>query len=280
MNQPMTSLPPNFRFSQSSLQDYSDCPRRFQLRYLERLDYPAMETEPALENERRLEEGAAFHRLAQQYLAGIPAEKLAPLANTPNLQGWWDNFLDFCQAGLPKAARLLPEVTLSARLGDFRLLAKYDLLALPPDGRALIYDWKTYRHRPRPERLAARWQTRVYRALLWQAGAHLNQGKPFAAESIEMIYWLANAPHEAAHFPYSEAQARRDWDGLGRLAAEIAAAGSFPKTEEKKACLFCTYRSYCGRGVSAGSWEEMEGEEEREEEGFELNFEQIMEIEF
>ena len=28
-------LPVNFTFSQSSLQDYTDCPRRFQLRYID-----------------------------------------------------------------------------------------------------------------------------------------------------------------------------------------------------------------------------------------------------
>ncbi|NCT22292.1 PD-(D/E)XK nuclease family protein, partial [bacterium] len=59
-----------FTFSQSSLQDYADCPRRFQLRYIEQLAWPAVETEPALENERRQQEGLLFHRLAQQHLIG------------------------------------------------------------------------------------------------------------------------------------------------------------------------------------------------------------------
>ena len=46
------SLPEGFRFSQSSLQDYVDCRRRFQLRYLQNLAWPALQSEPALENER------------------------------------------------------------------------------------------------------------------------------------------------------------------------------------------------------------------------------------
>ncbi len=71
-----SKLPAQFAFSQSSLQDYADCPRRFQLRYLDKLIYPAAETEPALENEKHLQEGQNFHRLAQQYLLGIPTEKL------------------------------------------------------------------------------------------------------------------------------------------------------------------------------------------------------------
>jgi len=37
------SLPTGFRFSQASLQDYVDCPQRFQLRYLAALQWPAVE---------------------------------------------------------------------------------------------------------------------------------------------------------------------------------------------------------------------------------------------
>ena len=122
-----TKIPAKFTFSQSSLQDYADCPRRFQLRYLNRLLYPAAESEPALENERHQQEGQYFHRLAQQYLLGIPAEKLARLANTPNLHRWWENFVNAKDlTGLRDLSGLYPEVTLSAPLGDFRLVAKID----------------------------------------------------------------------------------------------------------------------------------------------------------
>jgi hypothetical protein len=56
---------------QSSLQGYVDCPRRFDLRYVQRLSYPAMESEPALENEKHQQEGEYFHRLAQQHLGKV-----------------------------------------------------------------------------------------------------------------------------------------------------------------------------------------------------------------
>jgi RecB family exonuclease len=276
----MTPLPAGFRFSQSSLQDYTDCPRRFQLRYLERLDYPAMQAEPALENERQQWEGAYFHRLVQQYILGVPADKLERLVNTPNLQAWWDAFLVFSRNNLEQLAVRLPEASLSAPLEDFRLLAKYDLLTVTPDGRAIIYDWKTSRRRPRNEWLAARMQTRVYRALLVQAGAHLNGGRPFIPDQIEMVYWLANAPQEPARFPYASAQFKRDWDVLQKLIQEIACAQEFTLTSEEQACRFCTYRSYCNRGVSAGSLDDLEGGMEDENTFFELNFEQIAEIEF
>src|SRR5215208_7169600 len=80
--------------SQSSLQDYVDCAQRFKLRYLDRLAYPAIEAEPALENEKHQQEGEYFHRLVQQHLIGIPAEQVGKLANTDNLQRWWENYLN------------------------------------------------------------------------------------------------------------------------------------------------------------------------------------------
>ena len=40
------SLPATFAFSQSSLQAYANCPRRFWLAYVEQLPWPALETKP------------------------------------------------------------------------------------------------------------------------------------------------------------------------------------------------------------------------------------------
>jgi hypothetical protein len=273
--------------SQSSLQDYIDCAQRFKLRYLDRLSYPAVETEPTLENEKHQQEGEYFHRLVQQHLIGIPAEQIAKFANTMNLQRWWENFQNSKDlAGLRDASangskvigRLYPEATLSAPLGKYRLLAKYDLIAML-DGKAIIYDWKTYRKRPRNEWLSARMQTRVYRALLVNAGAHLNNGKPFEPEQIEMIYWFADFPEDSARFPYTTPQFKRDWDLLVKLSQEVAIASSYPLTEDRQKCLYCTYRSYCERGIRAGDLDQAEAEMEAEE-LFDVNFEQIGEIAF
>lgn len=290
MSELTATIPAQFTFSQSSLQDYADCPRRFQLRYLNRLLYPAAESEPALENERHQQEGQYFHRLAQQYLLGIPAEKLARLANTPNLQRWWENFVNAKDlTGLTPEqgtgvlrkdlSGLYPEVVLSAPLGDFRLIAKYDLIAVIADEKIVIYDWKTYRKRPRDEWLSARWQTRVYRALLVAAGAHLYGGKPIIPERCEMVYWFANYPDDPARFPYNESQYKRDWDALVKLTEEIRTAASYPLTDDRQMCAYCTYRSYCDRGIQAGDLDAIEAEMESES-LFDVNFEQIGEIEF
>ncbi len=277
-----TDLPAPFGFSQSSLQDYEDCNRRFQLRYIEQLRWPAVETAPVLENERRQLEGQQFHRMVQQYLLGLPVETLTHMAansKSPNLPRWWTNFLDAREdslAGL-KDHVFFPEQALSAPLGAHRLTAKYDLIAVK-DGFATIYDWKTSHKRPKDAWMEQRCQTRVYRSLLTRAGAHLNHGKPFEPGQVKMVYWYAEFPGETAEFAYDNARSNRDWDGLATLIKEISARQSFPLSEDEKTCGFCPYRSYCDRGKIA--LEASDELDEMAESGWEVNLEQIQEIEF
>lgn len=269
-----------FTFSQSSLQDYHDCPRRFQLRYIDRLAWPAVETEPTQAYERHQKEGSLFHRMVQQHLIGLPAEKLSSQAQSENLSRWWDAYQkDFGSLEDFRSLELYPEYTLSAPIGEHRLVAKFDLIAIKPGEKAIIYDWKTYRKRPRDEYLAGRWQTRLYSALLLQAGRHLNENQPITPEQIEMIYWFANFPNEPARFAYNDSKYQRDWELIEKIVQEIDKAKEFPLAEDERPCRFCTYRSYCDRGVRAGDWDEVEGETEMEED-FEIDFEQIGEIAF
>jgi CRISPR/Cas system-associated exonuclease Cas4 (RecB family) len=262
--------------SQSSLQDYTECPRRFKLRYLDQLQYPALESEPALENERNQQEGEYFHKLVQQSLLGLEDERLGKLAHSPNLGRWWQNFVEH-RPNL-EGYTTYCEYTLTAPLGTLRLIAKYDVIALRDD-EALIVDWKTYRNRPPNERLAARWQTRVYMAVLAHSGSGLNGGQNLLPERIRMLYWFADFPTEPAIFTYGTEQLRRDWDVLLKLAEEIPSAAEYPQTEDLQKCRFCSYRSYCDRGVGAG--ESLDNESDTSSsERFDLNFEQIGEIAF
>lgn len=272
-------LPVPFVFSQSSLQDYSDCPRRFYLRHLVQMVWPAVESEPAAEYERRQQEGLLFHRLVQQDVLGVPPENLSRLASGPDLGRWWQNYRS-ASLGLEGHATY-SELTLSSRVDTHRVIAKFDLVAIK-DHQALIYDWKTYARRPREEHLAARWQTRIYRLLMADAGAGLNGGTPFAPDRIKMIYWFAEFPAEPAHFTYDQAQIQRDRSALASIVAEISAASAareFPMTEDRNRCRFCSFRSFCDRGRNAGDWREAETDMQPEA-IFDLNLEQIPEIEF
>ncbi len=284
-------LPTGFVFSQSSLQDYVDCQRRFQLRYIQRRAWPALDTAPALESELFMQRGAQFHHLVHQYLLGIPVEKLArQIEGDEMLVRWWMNFTSLTGFGNLSGFNARPEISLSAPLGGFRLMAKYDVIVLPPNAspsgkgeRVTIYDWKTSHKRPKREWLEKKLQTRVYPYLLARAGAQLNGGPPIEPEQIEMIYWFTDFPDQPARFAYNTEQFAADEAYLSGLIAELQSLGDGPAllTEDEYRCNYCPYRSLCSRGDKAGLLVEM-GDFGEVETGFEFefDFEGIGEIEF
>ena len=281
-------LPKGFVFSQSSLQDYVDCARRFQLRYIRRLAWPALETQEMIEAERLLEQGNRFHQLAQQDLIGVDVERLESSISDEDLERWWENYRAYATQTLGLEAlqapqNLFTEVILSAPVGDYRLVAKYDLLVKQTEGQWLIVDWKTSRKRPRSKWLHNRMQTYVYPFLFVQAGGELNEGKAIEAELLEMVYWFSEHPQEMERIAYSAVNFAADQSFLEGVIRRIAdmEAEAFEKTEQVERCAYCVYRSLCGRGERAGALVEYESLGERESGGeFELDFEQIAEIEF
>jgi CRISPR/Cas system-associated exonuclease Cas4 (RecB family) len=255
-----------FQFSQASLNDYVDCPRRFQLRYVLEQEWPAVESEPLVERERLADLGRRFHRLIQQRMRGLPVEQLTASASSDfDLARWWGDYLrlevggwrldvggDSSRRPDPSRRFSLPpnrqaEVAVSIPLGAHRLIAKYDLLATG-DGRAVIVDWKTERRRPDRAGLAKRLQTRVYRYVLAKSDPSIGP------ESIAMVYWFAEYPSEPEWLAYDAAQFAADEDYLHRLLGEIENRSEdvWPLTPDERKCRFCTYRSLCDRGVVAG----------------------------
>lgn len=272
-----------FAFSQSSLQDFVDCQRRFKLRYLQHIAWPAIQAEPAHENERFIQRGQRFHHLAQQYLSGVPADRLTRMAETDadeNLARWWQNFLEIIPTQL-EGARFV-EVTLEAPLGVFRLEAIYDLVLLRPDGQALIFDWKTSQRRPSRTWLLERLQTRVYPYLLAQAGASLNHGSAIAPESIEMIYWFTEPDQPPERLAYSTERYELDGRYLRGLTETIRSLDPdhFNMAETDQPCSYCVYRSLCDRGVKAGDMAASEAYEPAEPGDLSFDLEQIGEISF
>ncbi|HAL17825.1 MAG TPA: PD-(D/E)XK nuclease family protein [Anaerolineaceae bacterium] len=274
-------IPANFAFSQNNLQDYVDCPRRFELRYLEKLVWPAIRSEPILAVERHMLLGERFHRMIQQHQSGLPADLVGVTASEPELIDWWQAYLSAAPEPLPE--RRLVEHTLSAPFGNYRLIAKYDLLAIAPGERAVIVDWKTSLRKPKRALLSRRIQTRLYPFLLAEAGKLLNNGAAIKPEQIELIYWFTADPRNPERFPYSIDQFDQDRNFLQNLIADVVNASEtdFPLTGDESMCRYCNYRSLCDRGVSAAEREDDAADEENSESsGFDLDFEQISEIAF
>jgi hypothetical protein len=272
----------DLKFTQSNLQDFFDCPRRFELRYLLQLKWPAVQTEPELEQENHLRQGQNFHQLVHQHLLGQPVDHLSLQINDPDLQTWWENYLRSEPTAGITGIRY-PEFTLSAPFEGFRLLAKYDLLIVDEDHKAVIFDWKTSRHHPAHRTLQQRIQTRLYPFLLVKAGMNLNGGQPIHPEEVEMIYWFAEEPDKPEHFTYTVDQFQQDQEFLSGLIREInqREPGNFLLTADDKQCRFCNYRSLCDRGIKPGKNIDWEDEPwPGSERPFGLDFEQIAEIEF
>ena len=282
------AVAPRMVFSQASLQDYIECQRRYQLRYLLHLAWPAIESEPVLENERLAAQGAHFHKMIQQFFLGLPGQLIANQINDVDLLRWWTNFHrsvtndNLGPLNDPRQKRFV-ELSLNAPLAGARLLAQCDLITLADDGQAIIYDWKTSLRLPSRTWLTGRMQTRIYPYLLLKAGAYLNAGTPIKAEQISMIYWFAEFPEQSEIYRYSTSQSQQDERYLQELIKEILTLpeDGFNLTNQAARCEYCTFRSYCGRGIEAGQAPEgLVGFEPAEPAMINLDFEQIGEIPF
>ena len=281
----MSLLPPDFQFSQRNLQDYVDCRRRFQLRFLQGLVWPAVEVEPHLEHEQRMQSGSAFHRLVQQHLLGVPPERLSEMleAGNEDLQRWWRNYLGFV-GQLHLGDRKLVETILSGPIGSYRLVAKYDLIYWDEqESKVTIVDWKTSLNRPPRAWLVDRLQTRIYPYLLVNAGAPYSAGERLNPEQIEMLYWFAEHPDEPERFVYDFKGYQLDQEYLTGLIQEIEGLteDEFFLTDDETKCGFCTYRSLCNRGVGASTFDQFDSDQETDgDDDFSLDFDHIAEIEF
>ncbi len=255
--------PPCFVYNQSNLQDFVDCARRFQLRYLLDQAWPAPPAEPLDEVERADRLGKLFHGLVERYWLGLPIRREQV---DPALVSWWDAFVQNPPPELPGTVRR-PEVRTSAVIHGQRLGATFDLLAYEPGGDAVIVDWKTSRHKPPRAWLDRRVQTVIYPLLLVESASRL-LGFTVKPEQVRLIYWFASAPTEIEVFQYNTARSETDRRTLVALLDRLLAIDSdashtdsaWPLTSNETLCRLCQYRSLCDRGRQAGSLDDEYGE--------------------
>ncbi len=269
------NLPVDFVFSQSALQDYEDCPRRFELRYIKDLRWPALKTENALEFEEKSIQGQEFHHLIHQHSLGVPAQSIEATITDEPMRKWWNNYVKWQAENLPPQRH--SELKLTTPLGVSRVMAKYDLVAQMNDETLTIIDWKTGRPKKR-EWLARRLQTVVYPYVLWRAGDWLHHGKPIPADKIRLIYWFAE-DGSIIEFQLNAELLEANEQRLVATITEINACFEFPKTENEKQCQFCVYRSLCERGELAGNIKDLE-EDDDVSVGINLNLDDVDEIVF
>ncbi len=277
-------LPQGFFFSQSKLEDYRTCRRRFYWRYIQELPCPAQVAEPAQEFEHLGKIGWLFHQSVRQLLCGIPPEQVKAFIKDEQVLHWLEQFERHMYPMVApmdwegKCVVYAPEILVALRIGEFPLVAKFDFLMITTEGRAQIWDWKTSPALPAYHQLEARLQSIVYPLVLAQGG-HKAKTAP---EKIQMMYWFANFPSEIMSIAYNEDRMRRDWELISQMIVEIANSPEehFIMTEDERKCRACVYRSLCARGERAGHLTEELFDLDDEGWVAELDFEQILETGF
>jgi hypothetical protein len=235
--------------NQTSLQDFIDCPRRFELNYLTEANWPAAHSSPLTKYENLAEIGSTFHHLCQQYFAGIDSDLISATIRSQDILILWQSFLPY--ASSLKSLPLFYEQILRVSFEDYFLVAKFDLVVQKTPDTYLIIDWKTATKKPSRMVLANRIQTILYPFIFKQAGDELFEVDSISPEQITMQYWypLASDPEEV--FPYSESKHQDVYRELSQLLSDIKNMASlnenFPLTDEIDRCAYCRFRSFCER---------------------------------
>ena len=239
------------QFSQHSLNTFARCRRRFLLRYLDRQPWPVPEDVNLGEYEEHLRRGRILHEWIARTLLGLPAGPTAASSDDALLRKWWGRWTQFDLSALPVLSREV-ELPLVVPLGPYCLYARFDLLALGPDGAAIIVDWKTLAYVPSQQTLRDRIQTRVYLYAAVAAGHVLTGGAPLAADRAAMRYWFAEEGR-SEDVRYSAEAYARDARFLCNLVEEIASLPreGFTCTGDARQCVRCNYRSLCQRDSSS-----------------------------
>lgn len=235
-----------FYFSPSALGAYKDCPLRFRFRYLDGLRW-SRDWSASGEDRAVMERGRLFHLLAQRYYEGLDPQVPAGHPWAPELTRWLAELQAFCPRR--EGVTYYPELELRLAQDGMRLLGKYDLVAVEPDGRATIYDWKTERKMPALTYLRASMQTMVYRFLLCAAGGAYSPGGTFRPEQVRMVYWNPAFPRAPQSLAYDAAQHAMAQVQLRNLTASLRArpAAAFHATTELRHCRGCEFRPLCHR---------------------------------
>jgi len=260
-------------FSQLALKTYQSCPLRFRRRYLEGLFWPG-NWAGDMEQRESIERGRLFHLLAQRYYTGNGKMAGREEAVPEGVREWLRNLRAF--RPFQEEHTFLPEHELRLNTGGIRLLAKYDLLMVTPDGRAVIYDWKTNASRPSGKFWGKDFQTRVYQYLLCRAGGAYSPKGSFNPGEITMIYWNPNFPGVVEPLGYTEKQFRDDERVFRETIERIENLdfADFGPAPDQRQCRFCEYAPIC-HGERA-----REVELEDEDMDFDLDWESINEIAF
>jgi CRISPR/Cas system-associated exonuclease Cas4 (RecB family) len=220
--------------SQSSLNLWQACPRKFQHQVLDNFHLPS-------ELNMKMEQGSRFHLLMQQRELGLDITDLA--ASDPQLQNWIEAFEH--NPPVTIEGDRYSEHLRTHRLCTNILTAIYDLLILGTN-QAQILDWKTHNQPISKAVLQSNWQTRLYLYLLVATSDYL-------PEQISMSYWFANTGTTVA-IAYNQQDRNQTYQELIQILSEMNEADranyypQLPLGSER--CTKCEFKYRCERSLN------------------------------
>ncbi|MGE5328477.1 MAG: PD-(D/E)XK nuclease family protein [Deltaproteobacteria bacterium] len=254
-------------FSQNSLEIFNKCKLKFKKRYVDGLLWKSHEDK---EN-KHAEKGRLFHLLAYRFFMGLDDSFVDEKGEYSDIKVWQDRLKSYI--AIDSRNEYYPEFELKLCEDNIKIQAKYDLIMLDAENRAVIYDWKVQEKAIKPNNAEKAFQTRVYMYLLAKAG-DIIKGKAIRPQDITMVYWQANHPANPVRIEYSEELFKQDEEFVKNEIEKILSCNfdsTGLKTTDEKVCRFCEFCSICN-GVDA--------EEVVQEDGFEIEWETVEEIEF
>ncbi len=242
------------QLSQSALASFARCPRRFYLRFVRRLEWPAPITGSEQAWERSLRRGEELHLFIQQAALGMDVEALVRETGDSDLERWWESAISHPPP--QPSGEVYTEIEWMVPVGGHPLVARFDRLIVAQTEAGIhlhIVDWKTGTPQ-QATRLERSWQTTVYRFVAVEASSQLTtDGRAVAPEDVGFTYWQAEAPQASLLLEYDQASHEAAEERIARAVADIEARllrdeDGFERTTDLDACRHCPYRSYCERG--------------------------------
>lgn len=245
-------------YSQSALGAYDHCYLKFRRRYIDGLYWPGNWVSSAEQRE-AIELGQLFHLLAQRHYSGLPVGE-GEGARADTVTRWLYAMAAFCP--VDKESIYLPEQELRINQDGLRLMAKFDLLKILPDGRAVIYDWKTNPGIPKEAYFAHHIQTILYRYLLVKVGGIYSPKGKLESEEVSMVYWNPKHPTKPVSMAYNQKQYQNDEKIIRQKIMDIEGRGyeDFYATSDIKKCGYCEYSPLCHGQPTIENPEDLEEE--------------------